>query len=88
MEGDRLNEAYVLMDFGLLKRHLREILGSLDHCFLNDHPAFAGKNASSENLARFIAENLQQRLAPLDQGVRVRRVRVWESATASAAYYP
>ncbi|MCW7754038.1 6-carboxytetrahydropterin synthase QueD [Desulfobotulus sp. H1] len=88
VEGNELGEAHVLMDFGLLKQYVREILASLDHCFLNEHPAFAGKNASSENIARFIADKLAERLLPLGEGVRVRRVRVWESARASAAYYP
>lgn len=86
--GEALNEADVLLDFGLLKTWLREILSSLDHCFLNDHPAFAGSNASSEKLARFIAENLQEKLLSHDGALRVRRIRVWESSKASAAYYP
>lgn len=86
--GDELNSAGVLMDFGLLKKELRKILESLDHCFLNDHPAFAGTNASSEAIARFISEKLEKVLLESDEKVRVRRVRVWESENASAAYYP
>lgn len=86
--GEKLNEAGVLMDFSLLKKELRQILDSLDHCFLNDHPAFSKTNASSEALARFIAEELGKRLTEREKGVSVRRVRVWESENASAAYYP
>lgn len=86
--GDALNSAGVLMDFGLLKKGLRQILESLDHCFLNDHPAFSGINASSEAIARFIAERLEAVLPAAKGKVRVRRVRVWESENASAAYYP
>lgn len=87
VEGEELNQAGVLMDFGLLKKALRGILDSLDHCFLNEHPAFLGKNASSEVIARFIAEELGKELKE-KKGVRVRRVRVWESENASASFYP
>lgn len=86
--GETLTDAGVLMDFGILKRHLREILGFLDHTFLNELPVFQGENASSERLARFIAEELGTRLAAECDGVTVRRVRVWESGNASAAFYP
>jgi len=73
-------------DFRDLKRALGGALDGLDHRNLSaDVPAFAETNATTENLARFVAE----RVAPkLPENVRVARVRVWESAGASAAWIP
>ncbi|MEW5909771.1 MAG: 6-carboxytetrahydropterin synthase, partial [Thermodesulfobacteriota bacterium] len=38
--GERLNHAGVLIDFGIIKKHLREIVEKLDHRFLNDLEPF------------------------------------------------
>ena len=34
--GETLNDAGVLMDFGEIKKHVADIMASLDHRFLND----------------------------------------------------
>ncbi len=83
--GDKLNEAGVLIDFGVLKQYVREIVNRLDHTFLNDFDFFEG-NPSSEKIAVYIAERLQEKLD--DHDVRVRRVTTWESDDASATYMP
>jgi 6-pyruvoyltetrahydropterin/6-carboxytetrahydropterin synthase len=85
--GERLNEAGVLMDFGEIKRHLKDIVGALDHRFLNELPVF--KNGehppSSENVAALIAKGLQEAIQT--PGVRVTRVTAWESDDACATYH-
>lgn len=83
--GAELNAAGVLMDFGELKDHLSEIMDVLDHKFLNEIDIFNG-NPSSENIARYIADTLQQKIG--DGPVRVSRVAVWESDNACATYHP
>jgi 6-pyruvoyltetrahydropterin/6-carboxytetrahydropterin synthase len=84
--GDQLNDAGVLMDFGDIKALLRDIIGRLDHRFLNELPIFAGRQPSSERIAAFVAEELQKAIgAP---GVRVSRVSAWESDDACATYLP
>jgi len=86
--GERLNDAGVLVDFGVLKAHVREIVAGLDHRFLNDLEPFraGGGNLapSSENIAFFIAQSLQQRFDV--PGVQVARVTAWESDDACATY--
>ncbi len=85
--GKHLNHAGVLMDFGDLKRELAGIIKTLDHCHLNELPAFGdGHQPSSEHIAVYIAEKLQSRLD--DSAVRVDHVTAWESDNASARYYP
>jgi 6-pyruvoyltetrahydropterin/6-carboxytetrahydropterin synthase len=81
--GDALNAAGVLVDFGELKAHLDDIMNRLDHKFLNELSMFEG-NPSSENIAKYIADELQASLP--DDGVRVSRIAVWESENACATY--
>jgi 6-pyruvoyltetrahydropterin/6-carboxytetrahydropterin synthase len=83
--GDRLDEAGLLMDFGLLKAQSRQLLEEFDHKYLNELPAFQAQNPSSENLARFLFERLGAALNW--DGLKVRRVSVWESDTSCASYY-
>jgi 6-pyruvoyltetrahydropterin/6-carboxytetrahydropterin synthase len=84
--GDRLNAAGVLMDFGDIKARVRDIIGRLDHQFLNELPIFAGCQPSSERIALFVADQLQQALDV--PAVRVSRVSAWESEDACATYIP
>ena len=74
------------MDFGEIKKHLADIVKTLDHTFLNDLECFQNSNSSSENIARYIAESMQKKIS--DAGVRVSRVRTWESEDACATYIP
>ena len=82
--GKELNKAGVLMDFGEIKVHLREIIESLDHKYLNELNLFEDGNPSSENIARYIAEVLNAKITT--PGVRVSRVGVWESDDSCATY--
>ena len=85
--GERLNAAGVLMDFGVLKDHVRTLMHEIDHKFLNELNSFkADSPPSSENIARFIAERLQARLKASE--VSVSRVTAWESENACATYFP
>jgi 6-pyruvoyltetrahydropterin/6-carboxytetrahydropterin synthase len=83
--GDRLNDAGVLIDFGELKAHVKTIIDTLDHKFLNDLNLFGG-NPSSEKIAVYIAETLASKLA--HDNIRVSRVTTWESEDACATYIP
>lgn len=87
VNGERLNAAGVLMDFGVLKDHVRALMREVDHKFLNELDSFkVGCPPSSENIARFIAEGLQERLKAAE--VSVSRVTAWESENACATYFP
>jgi len=74
------------VDFGILKGYVKEIMDRLDHRFLNELPDLENIPPSSENLAVYIAENLQ---AMIDEpGVVVSKVTTWESDDACATYFP
>jgi 6-pyruvoyltetrahydropterin/6-carboxytetrahydropterin synthase len=83
--GKKLNNAGVIVDFGELKQHVSEIMGRLDHKFLNELDYFDDHNPpSSENIARYIANSLQTILN--NSRVKVVRVTAWESEDACATY--
>ena len=85
--GDTLDEGGVLMDFGIIKKHVRATMETLDHKFLNELAFFGeGTPPSSENIARYIAITLIDRLE--NPAVRVARVSAWESKDACATYIP
>ena len=84
LQGDKLDEAGLLQDFGAVKARTRELLEEVDHKYLNELPAFSQQNPSSENLAFFIFQRLSGVLNR--DGVKVSRVSVWESDTSCASY--
>ncbi len=83
--GERLDQAGLLRDFGVVKARTNEILNEIDHKFLNELPAFKEQNPSSENLARYLYERLGAVLN--GDGVKVSKVSVWESDTSCASYF-
>ena len=86
VSGNHLDHAGVVMDFGVLKKILAEILNTLDHKFLNDLEAFNNKNPSSENIAKYIAASMQAKIK--GPSIRISRVTTWESEDACATYFP
>ena len=80
----QLDKAGLGIDFKILKRHTKELLGELDHKYLNDLPAFTQTSPSSEQIARFLYERLSSQLD--DDNVQLERVTVWESEYACASY--
>ncbi len=83
VEAPELDALGMAVDFRVIKAELSAVLGRLDHGFLNEIAPFDARNPSSENLARYVFEELKGRIpAP----ARVRRVAVWESEDARAEY--
>lgn len=86
--GDELAGSGVLIDFGIIKKYLAEIIERLDHKFLNEIPQFSGGNPSSENIATYIAHAFEEKIRNHGNGIRVSKVSVWESDDACATYIP
>lgn len=84
MRGTRLEDCGVLVDFGEVKQITRELLGEIDHRYLNDLPAFQNENPSSENIARYLFNRLSERLNSDNRWLH--SVCAWESADACATY--
>lgn len=84
--AEKLNSAGLLIDFRFLKKILGEILEDIDHKHLNALASFAGINPSAENIARYIFEKMEQKV--VTAGVRIIRVKIWESENAAVTYLP
>ncbi|ABA88887.1 6-carboxy-5,6,7,8-tetrahydropterin synthase [Syntrophotalea carbinolica DSM 2380] len=78
-----LDKAGLGVDFKILKKETNRILDLLDHKYLNDLPFFKGISPSSENIARFVFEELSK---VFQESVVVENVRIWESDNACASY--
>lgn len=62
----------VVVDIGLASTQLHEVVGALTYRNLDDEPAFAGRNTTTEVLARHVADRLAERVhaGGLGEGAR------------------
>lgn len=91
IEGSILSpDTELLLDFGILKRGLKDVLESMDHQMLNELPPFTTLNPSSENIARHIFHAMTSWLLDTPeaqaQDVRLVSVTVGESDKQCATY--
>ena len=88
IEGDRLDQAGMLVDFIDVKGLMREVMAKLDHQNLNEVPPFdAEKNPSAENIAEYFYTAMTAGLTA-DVPVKIREVKIWETEIQSATYRP
>jgi len=80
----RLNKEGIVIDFHLLKKKVEKVLKLLDHTYLNDLPYFLDREPSSENIARYIFDQLKGDLK--GHPAVLKEVTAWESETACATY--
>jgi 6-pyruvoyl-tetrahydropterin synthase len=81
----------IVVDIGRATEELRTVLADLNHRNLDDEPAFAGMNTSTEALARVIADRLAERVQGGGLGDAAREleslsVTLHESHVAWASY--
>jgi 6-pyruvoyltetrahydropterin/6-carboxytetrahydropterin synthase len=84
--GTKLNDLGLLIDFRDLKATVQEILGQLDHYYLNELPAFQEINPSAENFAKYLYDELAA--APACNGLHLKSIKVWESPRSAVTYFP
>ena len=75
----------LVVDIGAATRELGAVLGELNYRNLDEEPAFAGRNTSTELLARVVADRLAERFADEDQ-LTALVVTLHESHVAWASY--
>ena len=74
----------LVIDIGRAAEALSAVLGELNYRNLDDEPAFAGMNTTTEALARFVADRLADALG--DGGLDGLVVTLHESHVAWASY--
>ena len=85
VSAEKLNEIDIAIDFHDIKKYAEEIVGQLDHGFLNEIFPFTEINPSSENIAKWIYDSMKKKIE--NEHIQISAVTVWESDTASATYY-
>ncbi|MFG3558843.1 6-pyruvoyl tetrahydropterin synthase family protein [Micromonospora sp. NPDC047557] len=81
----------IVVDIGLATEQLRAVVGELSYRNLDDEPAFAGVNTTTEVLARTVADRLAERVHAGELGPGARElagitVTLHESHVAWASY--
>jgi 6-pyruvoyltetrahydropterin/6-carboxytetrahydropterin synthase len=82
--SESLNAEGLLIDFRILKRWTEEVLDQLDHKFLNELDYFKTTNPSSEQIARYLYDRIDERAR--QEKLHLARVTVWESENSCATY--
>ena len=85
IECEKTDEIGMTIDFGIVKKHLNALIDTLDHSYLNELPCFKSVNPTSENIAKYLYEELQNSICV--DGCKVAEVEVWESDKSSMIYY-
>jgi 6-pyruvoyltetrahydropterin/6-carboxytetrahydropterin synthase len=88
VEGEKLDNAGMLVDFLDVKASMQNVILALDHRFLNEIPPFDVLNPSAENIAEYFYQQMSPGLASAPVPVRIREVKVWETDIQSATYRP
>jgi len=88
LEGKELDSTGLLYDFVHLKQAIRNVIGSLDHKYLNELAPFDKLNPSAENIARHIYDQTAKQLRRSPNGASVASITVWETETSAATYRP
>jgi len=85
VRATKLDQLGMGIDFKLLKKYVKEVVDTLDHRDLNEHPSFQATNPSSEHIAKYIYDNLLAKLA--SDRYHLHSVGVSETETSSLIYY-
>lgn len=79
-----LNEDGMVIDYFNLAEKLNDILKKLDHKFLNELEYFKNTPPTSENIAKYIFDNIQKKL--LEDQVKVTKVTISEDRDVTVSY--
>lgn len=77
---DRLDKNGMAIDFKIAKRLLKQVTDKLDHSYLNEVKKIKSINPTSENIAKFIYDNVKAR------NKNIKSVAVWENENSCAVY--
>jgi 6-pyruvoyltetrahydropterin/6-carboxytetrahydropterin synthase len=80
IKSARLDNIGMVLDFKFLKKKLNACLEKMDHQYLNKLEYFEKVNPTSENIAKYIYQQLKPKIALLSC------VTVWENSSSCANY--
>ncbi len=80
----KLNKLGIGVDFRDVKSIVKDVLSKLDHTNLNDVAEFGSINPTSENISKFLYNELSRRLNT--EFIKVVKVMVFESPGCGSSY--
>ena len=83
---ENIREDGISFDFLTAKQKLAELLTSIDHILINDHPDFKGINPTSENIARWFYAGLKKEVS--EANGKVDRIVIHEGPENLAYFEP
>ena len=83
-ESRRLDKIGMVVDFGMLKKMLNDVLCEFDHKYLNEVDRFKKENPTSENIAKYVYDSLAKK----NSKVKFTAVTVWDTESSAATYVP
>jgi 6-pyruvoyltetrahydropterin/6-carboxytetrahydropterin synthase len=86
LEAEKLQQYDLAVDFVPARKALEALAKQLDYGYINEHPDFAGRNTSAENVARWFAEKIA--ISGSLGHSNVVEVTVWEGPENRAIYRP
>lgn len=87
LKGELLDKDGMLVDFRVAKKWLKNVLGKLDHAYLNKAKPFIKTNPTSENIAAYIFSQIKGMAGKVKKAhIAVHQVRVWENENSAATY--
>ena len=87
LEGPALDSVGLLYDFVHLKQIIHDVIGVVDHKFLNDLPPFDVINPSAENIAKYLYDEASKQMRQQPNGARIASITVWETDQTAATYW-
>lgn len=75
-----LDRAGMAVDFKIARSALEKSIESLDHAYLNEDKFFKTTNPTSENIAKYIYDNVKKKIR------NIYSVAVWENERSCAIY--
>ena len=84
VESPQLQRFDLAADFLSVQKALDALAREFDYKYINEHPAFVGRNTSAENIARYFAEKMAGTGAL--GTARIAQVTVWEGPENRATF--
>ena len=85
VQCEKTDEIGLAIDFGVIKKYLKEVIDKLDHQYLNELEYFKDINPTSENIAKLIYEEFSEKIN--DDNCRTSEIEIWESEKSSVVYF-
>ena len=86
VRADETGTDGIAIDFKDLKRMTNDVLGRVDHTYINEVAPFDEVNPTSENIARWLCEQLDHELRLAR--VKLVRVDVQENERSCVSFFP